>query len=60
MVYRHVINETEKMGKHHLGEFEEIVMLTIAILEDKAYGFAIIEEIENFQRFPIFIVLSLL
>ena len=35
------------MGKHHLGEFEEIVMLTVAILQDDAYGFAIIEEIEN-------------
>lgn len=35
------------MGKHHLGEFEEIVMLTVAILQDEAYGFSIIEEIEN-------------
>ena len=35
------------MGKHHLGEFEEIVMLTVAILETEAYGFAIIEEIEE-------------
>lgn len=35
------------MGKHHLGEFEEIVMLTVAILQEEAYGFAIIEEMEN-------------
>lgn len=35
------------MGKHHLGEFEEIVMLTVALLGKKAYGFGIIEEIEN-------------
>ncbi len=35
------------MNKHHLGEFEEIVMLTVAILHDEAYGIAIIEEIEN-------------
>ena len=35
------------MGKHHLGEFEEIVMLTVAILGKKAYGFGIIEEIES-------------
>ena len=35
------------MGKHHLGEFEEIVMLTVAILQDEAYGFGIIEEIES-------------
>lgn len=34
------------MGKHHLGEFEEIVMLTVALLGKKAYGFGIIEEIE--------------
>jgi len=35
------------MGKHHLGEFEEIVMLTIALLGDRAYGFSVIEEIET-------------
>ena len=35
------------MGKHHLGEFEEIVMLTVAILQDDAYGFSIIEEMET-------------
>lgn len=35
------------MSKHHLGEFEEIVMLTVAILHGKAYGVAIIEEIET-------------
>lgn len=35
------------MSKYHLGEFEEIVMLTVAILQDKAYGLAIIEEIEG-------------
>ncbi|MEM8891446.1 MAG: helix-turn-helix transcriptional regulator [Bacteroidota bacterium] len=35
------------MGKYRLGEFEEIVMLTVAILYDKAYGIAIIEEIEK-------------
>jgi len=35
------------MSKHHLGEFEEIVLLTVAILQEKAYGLAIIEEIEQ-------------
>ena len=35
------------MSKHHLGEFEEIVMLTVAILHGKAYGVAIIDEIES-------------
>ncbi len=35
------------MGKNHLGEFEEIVMLTVAILHGEAYGVAIIEEMET-------------
>lgn len=35
------------MSKHHLGEFEEIVLLTVAILRDEAYGIAIIDEIES-------------
>ncbi len=35
------------MGKHQLGEFEEVVMLTVAILHGDAYGFSIIAEIEN-------------
>lgn len=35
------------MSKHHLGEFEEIVMLTVAILYGEAYGIAILDEIEQ-------------
>ncbi|MEL6558265.1 MAG: helix-turn-helix transcriptional regulator [Bacteroidota bacterium] len=35
------------MGKYQLGEFEEVVMLTVAILYGEAYGFAIIEEMEK-------------
>ncbi len=35
------------MGKFNLGEFEEVVLLTVAILHGKAYGVAIIEEMEN-------------
>ena len=35
------------MSKHHLGEFEEIVMLTVGILHGEAYGLAIIDEIEK-------------
>jgi DNA-binding PadR family transcriptional regulator len=31
----------------HLGEFEEIVMLTVAALYDQAYGVAVMEEIER-------------
>jgi PadR family transcriptional regulator PadR len=33
--------------KYQLGEFEEIVMLTIAVLHDNAYGTAIKSEIES-------------
>ena len=31
----------------HLGEFEELVLLTVAILNGEAYGFTITEEIEK-------------
>ena len=35
------------MGKNSIGEFEEIVMLTVAVLHSNAYGIAIKEDIEN-------------
>ncbi len=35
------------MKKFYLGEFEEIVLLAIAILNKEAYGFAIKSEIES-------------
>jgi PadR family transcriptional regulator PadR len=35
------------MKKFQLGEFEEVVMLTVAILYDNAYGVSIKKEIEN-------------
>jgi len=35
------------MGKYQLGEFEEVVLLTVAILQGDAYGIAIIEEMEQ-------------
>ena len=35
------------MGKVQLGEFEEIVLLTVAVLYDEAYGVAIKHEIEE-------------
>ena len=35
------------MGKYQLGEFEEVVMLTVAILHGEAYGIAIIDEMEK-------------
>ena len=34
------------MSKHQLGEFEEIVMLTVGILYNEAYGVAIMDEME--------------
>lgn len=38
------------MKKYQLGEFEEIVILTIAVLYDEAYGVAIKNEIETRLR----------
>ncbi|HEX5151743.1 MAG TPA: helix-turn-helix transcriptional regulator [Parafilimonas sp.] len=35
------------MSQYHLGEFEEIVLLTVAILNGEAYGVSIISEIED-------------
>jgi len=35
------------MSTYRLGEFEEIVLLTVAILDGHAYGVSIIEEIER-------------
>jgi PadR family transcriptional regulator, regulatory protein PadR len=38
------------VGRHQLGEFEEIVMLTVGILYKDAYGVAIIDEMEQRLR----------
>ena len=35
------------MSVYHLGEFEEVVLLTVAILNGEAYGVAIIDEMEK-------------
>lgn len=35
------------MGRHQLGEFEELVLLTVGILYQDAYGVAIIDEMEQ-------------
>ncbi len=35
------------MSKYQLGEFEEVVMLTVAVLYGEAYGLAIADEIER-------------
>ena len=36
-----------EMSKHRLGEFEELVLLTVAVLYGEAYGIAIIDEMER-------------
>src|SRR5690348_13683409 len=41
------------MNRHQLGEFEEIVLLTVGILYQEAYGVAIIQEIENRLERPV-------
>jgi PadR family transcriptional regulator PadR len=38
------------MKKYQLGEFEEIVLLTVAILHDNAYGVSVKKEIESRLR----------
>ena len=35
------------MKKYHLGEFEEVVILTVAVLHKDAYGVSIKKEIES-------------
>ncbi len=35
------------MGKEYLGEFEELVLLIIALMKDGAYGLAICDEIKS-------------
>lgn len=35
------------MGKYQLGEFEEVVLLTVCILDGDAYGLAILDEMEK-------------
>lgn len=40
-------------SRNNLGEFEEIVMLTIGVLADNAYGLAIKIEIENRLDRPV-------
>lgn len=35
------------MGKYSIGEFEEVVLLTVAVLYGNAYGITIKEEIEQ-------------
>lgn len=41
------------MSVYHLGEFEEIVLLTVGILNGEAYGVSIIEEIESRLNRPV-------
>lgn len=38
------------MSRHQLGEFEEVVLLTVGILYKEAYGVAILDEIARRQN----------
>jgi DNA-binding PadR family transcriptional regulator len=35
------------MSQYHLGEFEELVLLTVALLYGEAYGIAVMDEMEK-------------
>ncbi len=35
------------MKGYHLGELEELILLTVGILDQEAYGVAVLEEIKN-------------
>ena len=35
------------MKRNHIGEFEEVVLLTVAVLHDNAYAIAIIDEMQE-------------
>ena len=35
------------MGKQSMGEFEEVILLTVAVLYENAYGISIKQDIEN-------------
>jgi PadR family transcriptional regulator, regulatory protein PadR len=39
--------ETNKMKGTYIGEFEELVLLSVGILFDDAYGLAIVDELEK-------------
>lgn len=38
------------MGKEYLGEFEELILTMVAVLQEDAYGAAISDEIEQRQK----------
>jgi DNA-binding PadR family transcriptional regulator len=41
------LTKYKDMGKEYLGEFEELVLTMVAVLQDDAYGAAISDEIES-------------
>ena len=43
----YIYGKYNSMRQHHLGEFEEIVLLIVAILQGRAYSVSIITEIES-------------
>lgn len=38
-----------EMGKHYLGEFEELILTMVMILKDDAYGNTIVQAIKEYQ-----------
>lgn len=45
--------ETNTMKGTYIGEFEELVLLTVGILYDDAYGLSIVDELEKQTGRPI-------
>ena len=43
----YICSKYNLMLENNIGEFEELVLLTVAIMDGKAYGIAIIEELEK-------------
>jgi DNA-binding PadR family transcriptional regulator len=41
------LTKYKQMGKEYLGEFEELVLTMVGVLQDDAYGAAISDEIES-------------
>jgi DNA-binding PadR family transcriptional regulator len=41
------LTKYKQMGKEYLGEFEELILTLVAVLQEDAYGAAIAEELET-------------
>jgi PadR family transcriptional regulator PadR len=49
-IYLICLTKYKDMGKEYLGEFEELVLTMVAVLQEDAYGAAISDEIEQRQK----------